>query len=68
MNLRGLLELYIFHKCKEYRSKTKVTCIEKTNTDITCNCCHAKYDNSKCKTTDLLQAKTVLMTCIIEVD
>ena len=49
-----------FQSAKEYRSKTGVTLIEKTNTNVTCNNCQAKYDDSKCKTTDLLQA----MTCI----
>ena len=49
-----------FISTKEYRSKTDVTLIEKTNTNLDCNNCQAKYDNSKGKTTDLLQ----VMTCI----
>ena len=52
--------LTFFASAKEYRSKTDVTRIEKTNTNVACNNCQAKYDDSKCKTTDLLQA----MTCI----
>ena len=39
-----------FVSAKEYRSKTDVTHIEKTNTNIACNNCQAKYGNSKCKT------------------
>ena len=62
-NLRGLCQLYesftFFISAKEYRSKTDVTRIEKTNTNVACNNCQAKYDDSKCKTTDLLQ----VMTC-----
>ena len=42
-----------FVSTKEYRSKTDLTCIEKTHTNVTCNNCQAKYDDSKCKTTDL---------------
>ena len=64
MSLWRTWEVYdtftFFVSGKEYRSKTDVTHIEKTNTNVTCNNCQAKYNDSKCKTTDLLQA----MTCI----
>ena len=64
MSLWRTWEVYerftFFVSAKEYRSKTVVTHIEKTNTNVTCNHCQAKYDNLKCKTTDLLQ----VMTCI----
>ena len=64
MSLWRTWEVYesftFFISVKEYRSKTNVTRIEKTNTNVACNNCQAKYDDSKCKTTDLLQA----MTCI----
>ena len=64
MSLWRTCEVYesftFFVSGKEYRSKTDVTRIEKTNTNVACNNCQAKYDDSKCKTTDLLQA----MTCI----
>ena len=44
---------------KENRSKTNVTLIEKINTNVECNNCQAKYDDSKCKTKNLLDAMTV---------
>ena len=44
-----------FVSAKEYRSKTDVARIKKTNTNVACNYCQAKYENSKGKTTDLLQ-------------
>ena len=54
-------ERFIFFvSAEEYRSKTDVIHIEKTNINVACNFFEAKYDNLKCKTTDLLQA----MTCI----
>ena len=42
------------------RKNKRIQGIEKTNTNVARNNCQAKYDDSKCKTTDLLQA----MTCI----
>ena len=50
-----------FVSANEYLSKTEVTCIEKTNTNVTCNYCQAKYDDLECcKRMNLLQA----MACI----